>query len=367
MDLIDQLRLLSSRVPQLAAVTKTEEAAKHALVLPFLQALGYNVFDPTEVIPEYVADAPGKKGEKVDYAIKRGEEMLMLFECKAAGVPLEVEHAEQLFRYFHVSKARVAVLTNGVLYRFYTDLEEPNKMDTKPFLEFNLLDFHPPTVEEIKRFTKASFNMEEVVSAAVELKYTKEIKRILSEQMENPSEEIVRFFAGKVYSGQKTQRVMAQFTDITRRALSQFVNERINERLKSALGPDSPTVDASRAPAQPAQVPAPAQVVDAGAGDAKNVETTAEEHEAFLIVKSILREVVDPRRVAMRDAESYCAVLLDDNNRKPICRLRFGAAKKQLGLFSADKVEERVAIADLNDLFQHADRLKATPAFYDKK
>lgn len=368
MDLVDQLRALSSRIPAHLAHTKTEEATKHALVMPFIHALGYNVFDPTEVVPEFIADVGIKKGEKIDYAILRDGKPIILFECKHAGANLDEVHFSQLFRYYHVTSARIGVLTNGVVYRFFTDLEEPNKMDAKPFLEFNLLEFHPPTVEEVKRFTKAGFNMEEVLSAAVELKYTKAIKHILAEQMESPSDEIVRFFAGKVYSGAKTQKVMQQFTDITRRALNQFVIDRINERLKSALGPDSPTVEASRTPNQATATAPPAALADeGGTPDPVKVVTTEEEREAFLIVKAILREVVDPRRIAMRDAESYCAVLLDDNNRKPICRLRFGTSKKQLGLFNAEKAEERVAIDDLNDIFQHADRLKATPSFYEKK
>ncbi len=365
MDLVDQLRILSSRIPQLQALTKTEEATKHSMVMPFIRALGYDPFDPTEVVPEYVADVGIKKGEKIDYAIMRDGKPIMLFECKMVGTNLDNEHASQLFRYYHVTSARIGVLTNGILYRFFTDLEEPNKMDAKPFLEFNLLDMHGPTIEEVKRFTKAGFNMEEVLSAAVELKYTKEIKRLLSEQMETPSEEIVRFFTGKVYNGQKTQKVMTQFTDITKRALNQFVNDRINERLKSALGPDSPTVEASR-PTMPA-APPPQVPASEGASEESRVVTTDEEREAFFIVKAILREVADPKRIVMRDAQSYCAVLLDDNNRKPICRLYLGTSKKQLGLFDAEKKEERVALSDLHDVFLFADRLKATAGFYASK
>ncbi|MFN3684671.1 MAG: type I restriction endonuclease [Fimbriimonadaceae bacterium] len=370
MDLVDQLRALSTRIPQHLAHTKTEEGTKHALVMPFIHALGYNVFDPTEVVPEFVADVGIKKGEKIDYAIMREGKPIILFECKHATANLDEVHFSQLFRYYHVTSARIGVLTNGVVYRFFTDLEEPNKMDAKPFLEFNLLDFHPPTVEEVKRFAKASFNMDEVLSAAVELKYTKAIKHILAEQMDAPSDEIVRFFAGRVYSGAKTQKVIQQFTDITRRALNQFIIDRINERLKSALGPESPTVEASRPPASQGPSSAPvgaAQPPEGATADDGKVVTTEEEREAYLIVKAIVREVVDPKRVVMRDAESYCAILLDDNNRKPICRLRFGTSKKQLGLFNPDKTEDRVAISDLNDIFQYADRLKATPGFYEKK
>ncbi len=336
------------------------------MVLPFIAALGYNVFDPTEVVPEFVADVGIKKGEKIDYAIMRDGKPILLIECKGAGSNLDAEHASQLFRYYHVTSARIGVLTNGIVYRFFTDLEESNKMDTKPFLEVNLLDLHPSQIEEIKRFSKSAFNMEDVLSAAVELKYTKEMKRLLSEQMEAPSEEIVRFFTGRVYSGSKTQKVMQQFTDITKRALNQFVNERINERLKSALGPDSPTVEASRSiqPTASASALAPAELT---ASEEAKVVTTDDEREGFMIVRAILCGTVDPKRVALRDASTYCAILLDDNNRKPICRLRFSASKKRVGMFNAEKVEDVADIAELSDLYQHAERLRATVLGYDKK
>jgi hypothetical protein len=366
MDLVDQLRILSNRIPQLTPHTKTEEATKHSLVLPFIRALGYDPFDPTEVVPEFIADVGIKKGEKIDYAIIRDGKPILLFECKMLGTNLDEVHFSQLFRYYHVTSARIGVLTNGTLYRFFTDLEESNKMDAKPFLEFDLSNMHGPTIEEVKRFTKSGFNMDEVLGAAVELKYTKEIKKVLSEQMEAPSEEIVRFFTGRVYSGSKTAKVIAQFTDITKRALNQFVNERINERLKSALGPDSPTVEASRA--QPSTGTA-AVAVSTGepAGADPKVVTTDEEREAYYIVKAILRESVDPKRVAIRDAASYCAILLDDNNRKPLCRLYLSGAKKFLGVFDAEKKEERLPIAELQDIFKHADRLKLSAGYYASK
>ena len=185
--------------------------------------------------------------------------------------------------------------------------------------------------------------------------------------MDTPSDEIVRFFTGRVYNGQRTQKVITQFTDITKRALNQFVNDRINERLKSALGPDSPTVEASRPASPPAVAAATIAAAAPVAADESKIVTTDEEREAFYIVKAILREVVDPKRVVIRDQQSYCAVLLDDNNRKPICRFYLGTAKKQLGLFDAEKKEERVTITDLQDIFKHAPRLKEAIGHYAGK
>ncbi|WP_313033128.1 type I restriction endonuclease [Massilia alkalitolerans] len=157
MDLIDQLRTLATRIQNTKSLIQTEEATKNAMVMPFIQLLGYNVFDPTEVTPELVADIGTKKGEKVDYAILRNGDPIMLFECKKCGADLHINHAGQLFRYFHVTESRFGVLTNGLKYRFFTDLEQPNKMDDTPFFEFDILDFKERDVEELKKWTCQKF------------------------------------------------------------------------------------------------------------------------------------------------------------------------------------------------------------------
>ncbi|RKZ70536.1 MAG: restriction endonuclease, partial [Candidatus Parabeggiatoa sp. nov. 1] len=235
MDLIDELKALSSKVSKQLDIIQTEEATKNAFVMPFINALGYNVFDPSEVTPELTADVGTKKGEKVDYAILKEGKPIMLFECKWCGIDLDKEHKSQLYRYFSVTDARIGVLTNGVIYRFYTDLEEPNKMDARPFLEFNLLNIKESIVEELKMFSKSVFSLDETLTAATELKHTTEIKRIFAEQLTKPSENFVKFFASQVYSGKLTQAVKQEFTEFTKKALNHFINDRINERLKSAL------------------------------------------------------------------------------------------------------------------------------------
>ena len=235
-DLVDRLHEMSNRISQRVDNVKSEEATKTALVMPFINhVLGYNVFDPTEVVPEFVADVGTKKGEKVDYAIFRDGEPIMLFECKNYGVDLGREPASQLYRYFSVASARFGVLTDGVVYRFYSDIDEQNKMDSHPFLEINMLDVDAVDVHELKRFTKASFDLDQILSTAKDLKYTREVLRILAGEWDNPSEALVRHFASQVYNGVKTKAVIEQFTRATKKALHQFVAKRINDRLKSAL------------------------------------------------------------------------------------------------------------------------------------
>lgn len=138
MDLATRLSELQKRALEHREVLLTEEAAKTALVMPFLQALGYDVFNPSEVVPEFTADVGTKKGEKVDYAICAGNKVTILVECKPSSAELDINHAGQLFRYFSVTNTRLAILTNGVVYKFFSDIERPNRMDDKPFFVFSV-------------------------------------------------------------------------------------------------------------------------------------------------------------------------------------------------------------------------------------
>lgn len=355
MDFIDSVQALASRVSKQVDRLATEEATKNALVMPFINALGYNVFDPSEVTPELTADVGVKKGEKVDYAILKDGQVIMLFECKSVGTNLDKITPSQLFRYFSVTQARIGVLTNGIIYRFFSDLEEPNKMDSKPFLEFNLLDIQDAVVPEVKKLTKSHFDQDAIIEAAGELKYTKEIKRILAEQLTAPADEFVKFFVAQVYAGRITQAVKDQFTPTVQKAFRHFINDQINERLKSALQQDgTQSNDASASQESTTESEA-------------EIETTQEELEGYHIVRAILREIVDPSRITMRDVKTYLGILLDNNNRKPLCRLHFNTGQKYIGLFdNAGKQEEKVAIERIDDIYQFSARLKGTVAFYEK-
>jgi hypothetical protein len=354
-DFIDHLRVLSSRVAANKDNIQTEEATKNAMIMPLIQILGYNVFDPLEVTPELVADVGTKKGEKVDYAILKDGKPIILFECKKSGADLHVNHASQLFRYFHVTEARFGVLTNGLVYKFFSDLEQPNKMDAKPFFEFNILEFKERDVEELKKFAKTAFNLDTILTTANDLKYTRAIQNRLAEWMTSPSEEFVRLVSSDLLGNKQFRpAVRDQFTLITKRAFEQLVGERINERLKGAMTPESAPAAETDAPVMAMENSSEPQVV-----------TSPEELEGFHTVRAILRSLVSPKRIMMRDAQSYCAILLDDNNRKPICRLRFNNTQKlRLGVFNDKKEEVQVSLDSIDDIFNHADQLKATLTSY---
>ena len=361
MDFIDQLRMLGARIATTKDLIHTEEATKNAMIMPFIQILGYNVFDPFEVTPELIADIGMKKGEKVDYAILKDGKPIILFECKKIGGDLNINHAGQLFRYFHVTAARFGVLTNGVTYLFFTDLEQPNKMDEKPFFEFNILDFKDRDVEELKKFAKAAFDLDTILTTANELKYTRVIQAKLAGWMIDPTEEFVKMVSSELFGTKRfTPQIKDQFTGITKRAFDQLIGEKINERLKGAMAPETITfVESTVASISVENTSSPQIVSD------PNIITSPEELEAFHTVRAILRGIVAAKRVFMRDAQSYCAILLDDNNRKSVCRLRFNNTQKlKLGIFNDKREEIIVELESIEDIFNYADQIKETVESY---
>jgi len=362
MDFIDHIRDLSIRIQKQKAGIQTEEATKNAFVMPFIGALGYNVFDPTEVTPELVADVGTKKDEKVDYAILMNGKPIILFECKWCGVDLDKEHASQLYRYFSTTGVRFGVLTNGIVYRFYSDLEETNKMDKTPFLEFDMLNIKEPLVEELKKFSKTSFELNRILVTASELKYMREIRRIIEEQVNEPSEEFVKFFASQVYSGKLTQPVRDQFAQITKKTFKQFINDKINDRLNIALGASEAVPTASTPLGKPPETEIPEI---GGVDQEKDIEPTEEERDGYYIIRSLLRTIISPSRLNIRKKANYCGVLLDDSSRNRIARLYLDPTHKDIGIFDEQKHEEMIDINTIDDIYKFEDKLKAIVRYYD--
>ncbi len=360
MEIAERTQALALKIRKHKAGIETEEATKNAFVMPFISTvLGYDVFNPAEVIPEFTADVGTKKGEKIDYAVSHGGKIQLLIEVKKVNDPLKIEHASQLFRYFAVTNARIAILTNGEVYQFYTDLDAPNRMDAKPFLVLDFGALDETLLPELAKLTKESFDLDSVISAAGELKYIGQLKRVLAAQFKQPEDEWVRFLTTRVYEGSFTQRVREQFVPLVVKAAGQFLNEQVNDRLKNALGgPDSYVSVSSGTPdTEP--------VVEERAVDTSgDVITTDEEVEGYRIVRAIVCSEVPVARIVARDTKTYCGILLDDNNRKPIARLWFNRSKKYLGVFDENKVETRIPIDDVQDIYGHADLLRQTAARY---
>jgi len=349
MELQNHLKALAEKINKLKDKIETEESTKHAFVLPFINILGYDTFNPTEVVPEFTADLGLKKGEKVDYAIFQDDIPILIVECKNWKESLD-NHNSQLFRYFHTTKTRFALLTNGIQYRFYTDLEQVNKMDEKPFLDFDITKIKDNEILEISKFHKSNFDINKIVNNASSLKYTKEIKKCIAEQLTIPTHDFVKLFANKVYSGRLTEKVMEEFTDLVHKAFNQTVSEKVNDRLNAALNKETEKQQLDSI-----------ELIE----EENKIITTEEELEGFRIVVAILRRKLAVDRIVHRDTQSYFGILLDNNNRKPLCRLHLNGGTKYIGIFDELKNETRELIESIDSIYQFEDRLLQTVAYYN--
>lgn len=351
MEMITKLNGLAEKVESLKNYIETEESTKHAFVLPFINILGFDAFNPIEVVPEYTADIGLKKGEKVDYAIFQNGEPVLIIECKHWNSELNVSNSSQLFRYFHTTNTRFALLTNGISYKFYTDLVEPNKMDEKPFLEFDITKLKESTVREIEKFHKSKFDVNQIIGNASVLKYTREIKHLIEKELQDLSYDFVRVFASRIYPGRLTASVLEEFKEFTQKAFNQYLSDKVNDRLNSALNKEKE---------KQKELEVENEVVE----DSKIV-TTEEEIEGYNIVVAILRRKIPKDRIAYRDTQSYFGILLDDNNRKPIARLHLNSKTKYISVFDKNKKEFKEKIESIDDIYVYEQQLLDIIDFYD--
>lgn len=350
MDFIDELKQFAKRAERLKETITTEEATKTSIIMPFFQLLGYDVFDPTEFLPEFTADVGIKKGEKVDYAIIKDGQPVILIEAKWCGDTLE-KHDSQLFRYFGTTSAKFAILTNGIKYQFFTDLEETNKMDSRPFLEFDITNIKKPYVNELKKFHKNAFDVETIFDTAEELKYSNEIMKFMAQQLSEPSDKFVRYILGEVYSGMRTQNVIDKFRDIVKESLNQYINELMSDKITAALRASSVPNKENEKALDESEVSA--------TEEAPRIVTTEEELEGLFVVRHILNDIVDKERINHRDTESYFSIVLDNNRLKWICRLHLDGTRKRVTFPTEDKSRITHDIDKVDDLYKYRDELRA--------
>lgn len=287
--------------------------------MPFFQSLGYDIFNPLEFVPEFTADVGIKKGEKVDYAIIIDGQPQILIECKSINQEL-TKHDSQLFRYFGTTTSKFGLLTNGREYKFFTDLDEPNKMDTTPFLTVDITDIKDNQFNEIIKFHKENFDIDNIVSSASELKYLNNLKGFLSENINQPSDSFLRYLVSEIYDGVKTQTVLDNFKPIISKGFNQFINDRVNEKLSAALN--------TNVEVKEAELPTESKVA---IEEVENeIVTTPQELEVYTVVKMLLKDTIDPTRVIYRDNKSYFNVLVDNNIKKWILRFRTNSKKSTI-------------------------------------
>ena len=346
MEFKEQIKQLGDKVSKLRDKIQTEEATKSAFIMPFIQALGYDLFNPIEVVPEFVTDYGAKNAEKVDYAIMKDNQPILIIECKNHSENLD-KHYTQTHKYFHLTKARFAVLTNGVQYNFYTDLDAANKLDEKPFLSFDITIIKEQQIKELIKFHKNGFDIGAILNTASELKYSNEIRTILTTELSNPSPEFVKYFVSRVYDGKATEKVMTQFTEIVKRTVDQTFNDIVSDRLMSAINQTKQAVQE-----------VPVEPITSTDEEGNKIVTTEEELNGFYLVKSIIRSKVPAERVTYKDSLIYFSVILDDISRKTVCRLWFNSQKKKyLGLLDNGNKETRFELASLDDIYNYSTQL----------
>jgi hypothetical protein len=237
----------------------------------------------------------------------------------------------------------VALLTNGVIYQFFTDSERTNMMDEKPFFTFNLENFRKADIKHLSTFQRADFDLDRIVNQAGALKLQTQVLAELRNEFSQPSEEFVRLIASRLHDGPLTEAVRERFQGAMVQAIANLIREGINERLESAMSHGEDPAD-----------------FDGGFPEPDAIETTQVEIDGFNIVRAICSKLVKPERVIMRDAKSYCAILLDDNNRKTLARLHFNSpTARYLGLFTGKNEEQRRPVSGPVDIYQHSDAILA--------
>lgn len=337
----DALKSLGTRIETLAPSITNEEQTKNAFIMPFFQTLGYDVFNPLEFVPEFTADVGIKKGEKVDYAMVIDGAPQILIECKSINENL-TNHDSQLFRYFGTTSSKFGLLTNGKEYRFYTDLDEQNKMDSTPFLTVDLTNIKDNQFLELAKFHKENFDVDKISSSAAELKYLNNLKLFLSENLNEPTESFIAYLVSQIYDGIKTKSTLEKFSPIIKKGFNQFITERVNEKLSAALNTnvETKTLDTTEEIQEVVQ--------DDG------IITTPEELEAFTVFKVASKDFIDPSRLYYRDTKSYFGILIDDNNRKWVFRFYQKATKNLIEIRDSGTFEIETPI----DIAMYQDKIK---------
>jgi len=219
-------------------------------------------------------------------------------------------------------------------------------MDEKPFAEIDLFDLKSAPLDQIKQLSKSMFDLETLLSTAERLKYLRGVKEEIKAELSDPSEWLVREMARRVHTAERVSgQLIEKFKPVVIDAIKAVINDRINERLSSAM-------EAEKA-ADPA-APEEDAVVESGDG----TDFTEEEREGLYVIRAICASEIDPNRLSEKDTKTYCNVLLDGNSWKSILRMHFNGSTKRLEIF--DEAEPKfVPLEKVSDIYQHSERVRS--------
>lgn len=299
------IRLLSEEILNQRDSISTEAATKNSFILPFIQNLEYNIFDSRELLAEAVSDIGSKKGEKVDYLILKDNIPIFIIECKKWSENLDT-HKNQLIRYFHTSKAKIGILTNGIIYKFFTDLEQPNILDSDPFFTFNILNFSDLDLENLEFFSKSKYSQESILHLALKLKYIFKIKNLLAQELNSPSKDFTTLFMNRVYSGEITDNMYSDFACIIKAALKEFLRD--------------------------------GEIIEIE--DSKKITTTEEELVFYNTLINLFPKY--SKILTYKDYVGHFSVLLNGNQKLCVCKALFNKRNKYILLIDSIGIETKM-------------------------
>ena len=354
MDFKDAITQLSEKIAKQKDNITTEEATKTSFIMPMMAALGYDVFNPFEVVPEMDCDLT-KRGDKIDYVIMKDNAPILLIECKHCKQNLD-PHSTQLAKYYAASNARFGVLTNGIEYRFFADLEKQNIMDENPFLVVNMLDISDADIEQLKKFHKSYYNEQEILSTAQELQITIQVKELLKRNFQNPGDEFVRYFVKCINDWKSNAKLIEQYRPIVKKSITAVINDIIVDRLNVVMKNEKKEdIHLKVEHTEVEKLSDGVVLQDKG----KGIVTTQEEIDAYTIVRKILSRYVDEKRIQYNDYKSYFTVNLDGSVWWWICRLSLKPSSKRICIPKEDyRSNEWTEIESIDDLFKYAYKLK---------
>lgn len=304
----EQIETYIKRVKDLAEhVRGNEQATKQSLIGPLFTLLGYDLTDPRECIPEYKADFGKERSVKpVDWAFLQNGRPIFFVEAKESGRKLQ-GFDEQLADYFaKAPEAKLGILTNGVQWRFFTDMVNLNVMDREPFIRWDVVNDEKPPLEFLTLLQKSQFNPQLVRAFAEQRRNQNLLLSELSRLLE-PSSEFVKLAVANIETRKMTENVVESWKPVLGSALQEWVRQRM---LSMALDPATYAPEGTREPAASAKI-----------------ETTQEELDGFATVKTLLGP---ERPVAYEDTASYFKIHLMERYTWVMCRLYFGRKRPMI-------------------------------------
>ena len=309
MEFHNYIYTLSDRVLKNKDRCLTEEATKTSLILPFFTALGYDTSDPRIVIPEVKCAIRG--AERIDYVLASDGAYLMLVECKHWRENLD-NHVNQIEQYYHAGLrnfgTRIGVLTNGIEWRFFADIEKQNMMDAEPFFVF---DISMPTynaISQLKMFRKDDFDVQSIVCSAAKMIMANRLHNIVDVELSNPSDRFVDFFWNRLGTCKKlSKQQRAIFSPMVKAEIDSFIYRTVENQLQL------PNIDVA---------------------DCECTFDLSDEERNFVgHIYDILQGIVVKERLHLyRNRWGQLSIRLDNNKFYTICKLNIVGKEKWLSV-----------------------------------